>query len=223
MNHQHKNAKSFLSGAIAGLLMATVSGCRTESASKPTEAILVKPYTLKFCVVSHEPLAGQSAPVEFIYAGRQIKLANSQCADKFRAEPAKYLQAIVNAEKVFATAKGFVWVSVDEYEKLRADTNVVVLDVRSPGEFVAGHVPGAANLDVNTPDFATRAAALDKSRPYLLNCMAGVRGAKACDILHRLDFPHLYNLDGGLSAWERAGHQSEQGPPATNQVIKPNP
>ena len=50
-------------------------------------------------------------------------------------------------------------------------------------------------------------SSLDKSKTYLVNCMAGVRGAKACDALHRLEFPTLYNLDGGLKAWERAGNQ----------------
>ena len=212
--------KYLLNGVMALMLMATLLGCRSGGPTKPTESAGVKPYTLRFCVVSHEPLAGQPAPVEFIFAGRQIKVANAECAARFRAEPAKYLQAIENAEKVFATAKGFEWITVEEYEKLRASGNAVVLDVRTPAEFMAGHVPDAINLDVNATDFATRAAALDKSKPYLVNCMAGVRGAKACDLLHRLEFPRLYNLEGGLSAWQRAGHQPDQGPTTPKQGIK---
>ncbi len=212
--------KHLLNGVMALMLMATLLGCRGGGPTKLSDSQVVKPYTLRFCVVSHEPLAGQPAPVEFIFAGRQIKVANAECAARFRTEPAKYLQAIENAEKVFATAKGFEWITVEAYEKLRAGGNAVVLDVRAPAEFNAGHVPGAINLDVNATDFATRAAALDKSKPYLVNCMAGVRGAKACDVLHRLEFPRLYNLEGGLSAWQRAGHQPEQGPTTPNQGIK---
>jgi phage shock protein E len=178
----------------------------------------LKPYILKFCVIGHEPLTGQSAPVEFVYAGRQIKVASAECAAKFRAEPEKYLKGIENAESVFATAKGFQWIEPAAFEKLRASRNVVVLDVRSSAEFATGHVPGAVNLDVNATNFTSQARALDKSKSYLVHCMAGVRGAKACDAMRRLQFPKLFNLDGGLAAWEHAGYQPVKELSATNQV-----
>ena len=204
---------------LALFLAARLAAVAADAPAKSVDpAALNKPYPLKFCVVSHEPLAGQSAPVEFVYAGWQIKVANAECAATFRAEPNKYLKAIENAEDVLATAKGFKWVEPAAFEKLRVGSNVVVLDVRSAAEFAAGHVPGALNLDVNATNFAAKASSLDKSKTYLVNCMAGVRGAKACNALYRLEFPTLYNLDGGLKAWERAGNQPVKEFSATNET-----
>src|SRR6266545_7743282 len=107
-------------------------------------------------------------------------------------------------------AKGFKNVDVAEFEKLRADKKHVVLDVRTQKEFEAGHIPGAINIDVNAPDFQDRVAKLEKTRTYLVHCGAGVRSAKACDKMSHLAFPKLYNLEGGMKAWENAGHKPEK-------------
>jgi len=101
-------------------------------------------------------------------------------------------------------------VGVDEFAKLAADKENLILDVRTPQEFKAGHLPGAVNLDVNAPDFKAKVADLDKGKVYLVHCAAGVRSTKACEILDQLDFPKLYNLTGGLKAWVSAGQKVEK-------------
>ena len=101
-------------------------------------------------------------------------------------------------------------VGVAEFEKLRADKKNVVLDVRTSNEFAAGHIPGAINLDVNSADFEQKAAGLDKRKSYLVHCGAGVRSARACDKMSKLDFSKLYNLEGGFRAWEKAGNKAER-------------
>src|SRR5690349_2687161 len=80
-------------------------------------------------------------------------------------------------------------VGVDEFEKLWQDRNPV-LDVRSKKEFDAGHIPGAVNLDVNSPEFVQKVAALDKKKVYLVHCAAGVRSARACQKMSELGFEH---------------------------------
>jgi|SRR5437867_10387514 len=100
--------------------------------------------------------------------------------------------------------------SVAEFEKLRADKKNVVLDVRTRKEFEAGHIPGAINIDVNTPDFQEKISKLDKHKTYLVHCAAGGRSARACDKMSHLDFPRLYNLAGGFRAWETAGNKPEK-------------
>lgn len=97
-------------------------------------------------------------------------------------------------------------VDVAAFEKLRADTNKIVLDVRTPAEFSNGHVPGAVLLDVKSPDFAEKAARLDKSKTYLVHCAAGVRSVKACNLLAPAGFTNLVNLEGGFNAWTKAGN-----------------
>jgi len=101
-------------------------------------------------------------------------------------------------------------VGVAEFEKLRVDKKNVVLDVRTSPEFAAGHIPGATNLDVNSADFEQKVAGLDKSKSYLVHCGAGVRSARACDKMSKLDFSKLYNLEGGFKAWEKAGNKAER-------------
>jgi phage shock protein E len=54
-----------------------------------------------------------------------------------------------------------------------------VIDVRTPEEFAAGHVEGALLIDVSTPDFAARIAALDPEGEYLVYCRSGNRSAQA--------------------------------------------
>lgn len=104
----------------------------------------------------------------------------------------------------------FANVEVEEFAKLAADKRNVILDVRTAEEFAGGHIAGAVNLDVNSPDFAAKAAALDKGKTYLVHCASGVRSVKACDKLAALDFPKLYNLTGGFKAWAKAGKPVEK-------------
>ena len=121
------------------------------------------------------------------------------------AEPAKPPRADAPATR--SAGVPFKNVDVAGFEKLRADTNTIVLDVRTPGEFSSGHVPGAVLLDIKSPDFVGRAARLDKSKTYLVHCAAGVRSVKACNLLAPAGFTNLVNLEGGFNGWTKAGHR----------------
>ena len=105
---------------------------------------------------------------------------------------------------------GFKNLTVDEFAQMATNHTNVVLDVRTPQEFAAGHLPGAQNLDVNGVDFDQRVAALDNSRTYLVHCAAGGRSVTACKAMGHLGFPHLYNLSGGFKAWVKAGKPVEK-------------
>ena len=109
-----------------------------------------------------------------------------------------------------AASAAYKNLSVDEFARMAADKQNVILDVRTPGEFSAGHIPGAVNLDYNAPDFQAKAAALDKSKTYLVHCAVGGRSVRACEKLSHLDFPSLYNLPGGFKAWAKAGQPVEK-------------
>ena len=109
-----------------------------------------------------------------------------------------------------ATQSAIRTIDVDEFEKLAADSTNVILDVRTPEEFAAGHLPNAVNIDFNAEDFEQKVAALDKTKTYLVHCASGGRSARACKKLDRLDFPSVYNLKGGIAAWEKAGKKVEK-------------
>ena len=105
-------------------------------------------------------------------------------------------------------AGGFQEVDAAHFDKHRSD-GAVVLDVRSAEEYAKGHVPGALNIDINAPGFASKVSDFDKSKPILVNCHAGSRGAIAAAELGKLGFKTVCNLEGGLGAWEKAGHKAE--------------
>jgi rhodanese-related sulfurtransferase len=121
------------------------------------------------------------------------------------AEVLPKLQRHANALSSVAQTPEFKNLSVADFAKMAADKQNVILDVRTAQEFNAGHIAGALNLDVTTADFEQKAAALDKSKTYLVHCASGVRSERACKKMTQLNFPNLYNLPGGFKAWVAAG------------------
>lgn len=74
-----------------------------------------------------------------------------------------------------------------------------LIDVRSPGEFASGHVPGASNLPLEQVASHIQQLAPDKSRPLLVYCRSGMRSASACKLLQQLGYQEVIN-GGGVSA-----------------------
>ena len=102
-------------------------------------------------------------------------------------------------------------ITIDEAAKLvTSNTNVVVLDVRTPDEFRAGHIKGATNINFNDKDFAKRVEALDKDKTYIIHCAAGGRSTRACNQIKTMDFKNILHMKQGFSAWEEAGKPVEK-------------
>ncbi|HMM95973.1 rhodanese-like domain-containing protein [Phycicoccus sp.] len=80
-----------------------------------------------------------------------------------------------------------------------------VLDVRTPAEFAAGHLPGAVNVDIEGAAFGTQLAALDPAGAYAVYCRSGSRSAAALDAMAQAGFTGAYDLAGGIGAWQQAG------------------
>ncbi len=98
-------------------------------------------------------------------------------------------------------AGGVVNVSASEAVLLINRSNAIVLDVRDDAEFAAGHITDARHIPLAR--LSERIGELEKfkDKPILVNCQAGVRSGKACDILRKHQFTGLHNLQGGLNAW----------------------
>jgi len=139
--------------------------------------------------------------LHFIAASLASLSLSATAADK----PAPKATAEVSATKRFRN------IDVAEWEKLRKDASVVVLDVRTAEEFADGHMPGAINLDIRGGKFAETLAGLDKSKTYLVHCAVGGRSAKACGQMDGMKFDKVLNLSGGITAWEAAGHKAVKG------------
>ncbi|GAA4301564.1 rhodanese-like domain-containing protein [Nibribacter koreensis] len=77
-----------------------------------------------------------------------------------------------------------------------------LLDVRTPGEFASGTIPGAKNLDVMSSEFKTALDRLDKDKEYFVFCRSGTRSGSACQLMAEKGLK-AYNLQGGVGAWPR--------------------
>ncbi len=99
-------------------------------------------------------------------------------------------------------------VSPAEADALMADppAGLVILDVRTPEEFAEGHIAGATVLDFYSASFADDLAQLDRSVPYLVYCHSGNRSGKATQAMQQLGFTTVYDVAGGVTAWEAAGY-----------------
>ena len=80
-------------------------------------------------------------------------------------------------------------------------TDVITLDVRTPGEFMEGHIAGAINIDVEGSSFDSEIANLDKSKSYAVYCRSGRRSLVAVDKLSAAGFEKLSNLNTGINDW----------------------
>jgi rhodanese-related sulfurtransferase len=101
--------------------------------------------------------------------------------------------------------------------KIDAGGEMLVLDVRTPGEFTGdlGHIQGALNLDSQRlhEKLAELGDALEeyKDQPILITCRTHNRSPKAARILFQNGFKKLSILEGGMMGWNRAGYPVEKG------------
>ncbi len=79
--------------------------------------------------------------------------------------------------------------------------DVITLDVRTPGEFIEGHIAGAINIDVEGSSFDSEIANLDKSKSYAVYCRSGRRSLIAVDKMSAAGFEKLSNLNTGINDW----------------------
>ena len=96
------------------------------------------------------------------------------------------------------------------YDTLKQDPNAVYLDVRTPGEFANGHVPGAVNIAVMSPDPMSRRmtpnpdflqavqSAFPKDKKIICGCQMGGRSQHAAEILVQAGFTDVSNMVGGF-------------------------
>jgi len=91
----------------------------------------------------------------------------------------------------------------DWVDQLTADTNAVILDVRTAEECSEGIIPNAINIDIyKGQGFIAEVDTLDKTKQYYVYCKSGGRSAQACAVMNQLGFENTFNLEGGFSQWQ---------------------
>jgi rhodanese-related sulfurtransferase len=99
-------------------------------------------------------------------------------------------------------------ISVADAAVLR-DDGAVIIDVREPDEWAAGHIPGAILIPLG--ELPSRIGDVPPNRPIVVVCRSGNRSAQGRDILIGAGFPAVTSLDGGMNDWAAAGLPIETG------------
>lgn len=102
-------------------------------------------------------------------------------------------------------ATGGPWVSPAQATHLINREDAFVIDVREPGEYGAGHVLGAKNIPLGRVQAAGADLAKRKEKPVIVYCETGNRSASAAATLRKQGFARVFNLSGGMKAWQDAG------------------
>lgn len=104
---------------------------------------------------------------------------------------------------------------VKEVETLEATQlinhrDAVILDVREDKEFATGHLPNAKHIPLGQLAARLKDVEKFKNKPIVVNCRSGARSATACGILRKNGFEEVYNLKGGINAWQQANMPVEK-------------
>jgi rhodanese-related sulfurtransferase len=106
---------------------------------------------------------------------------------------------------LFRRTAGGPWVTPAQATHLINREDALVVDVRDPGEYGAGHILGAKNVPLARIDDGASDLGKRKDRPLILYCDTANRSGKALGALKKQGFTRVANLSGGISAWQQAG------------------
>ena len=120
------------------------------------------------------------------------------------------------AEKVQAAQKQIKMIGPDDYRKIVSNLGeTLIVDVREPQEFAAGHVPGAINIPRGVLEFKIwnhvgYPTGTRMDQPIVLQCQSGNRASLAAQALTELGFTKTSAVVMSLDEWQKAGHPFEK-------------
>lgn len=91
--------------------------------------------------------------------------------------------------------------NVNAWAEIKENKEAFLLDVRTLEEFNEGHISGAVNIDVFSPNFQVEVEKLNKNKDYYVVCRSGGRSMSACGAMESMGFEKVSNLAGGMMDW----------------------
>jgi hydroxyacylglutathione hydrolase len=101
------------------------------------------------------------------------------------------------------------WTVHELRQQLERERDLVVLDVRQPAEWAAGHVERARHIPGG--DIVERAPEIPRDRPVAVICSSGYRSSVAASVLTQRGHAQVANVLGGMTAWTRAALPTTKG------------
>ena len=90
-------------------------------------------------------------------------------------------------------------------EEHKEDSDFVILDIRTPGEYQYGHIKNSIMIDFYSKAFAEEINRLDKGKTYLIYCRSGNRSTRSLELFQKLKFQKIYHLSSGINGWKSEG------------------
>ncbi len=97
-----------------------------------------------------------------------------------------------------------------KFKQLVAAGDGLLLDVRTPGEYMRGHIQGSTNINIADPAFVSKVNLLQKDKTILVYCLSGSRSDAAADYMSRMGFKKIYTLEHGIMTWTQQGYPLDQ-------------
>jgi len=94
-------------------------------------------------------------------------------------------------------------------ERMAADPNVKLIDVREDNEWAEAHAAGATHLGKGIIERDIEATVPDKSSELILYCGGGFRSALVADVLQNMGYTNVFSMAGGWKAWKESGAETE--------------
>ena len=124
--------------------------------------------------------------------------SNAKTPENSNAIPAEQNQnAIQNGAKTIGSSETKIL--------LDKQKDIVVLDVRTPEEYAAGHLKNAVLLNKYDPDFAAKLKAFDRNKTYLIYCAVGGRSGQTASMMESLGFKNIFDATEGFEKLKNAG------------------
>lgn len=102
------------------------------------------------------------------------------------------------------TSRGGQRVTPAQATRLINGDDALVLDVRTASEFNDGHILNAKNIAVSDLNDQLPSLEKHKDQPLIVACRSGQQSTNAANILRKAGFSKVYNLGGGIMAWQEA-------------------
>ena len=93
--------------------------------------------------------------------------------------------------------------TVQQVADIMNHPDVVLIDVREPSEYAAGHIPGVKLIPLGS--LPSRVNEIPKDKFVVMTCRSGNRSGQATKFLRDQGFDNVHNMTGGINAWHQAG------------------
>ena len=140
-----------------------------------------------------------------LFRSREIKLKSINIVQRIKAV-LMIAPLLLTISACSTSSKSIVNENAGAFAATIQNSGVVVLDVRTSGEFESGHIANSVNIDVEAGSFENEIANLDKNAQYAVYCHSGRRSGIAAELMEKNGFKEIHNLKDGIISWQAAGY-----------------